>query len=400
MRKLLAFCSFVLAAITFLACSEESNPAFDAANFTSIFNSDRFDSAYYAMDIKETSDGGYLVLARKKMEGEFAGAYILKANKYGNFVSHTEVSDELVNPVGQLMPVGELYYFVCMDADSKRTRIVAININGGVSSVTNSGISYPCAASQDGGNFIVLGYNHVDGRTTVNLVNPSGNTVSDQDFRVGVGGEDQVEEDVINHFFQYGRKLPFIVGRIPGGLYYFNGFYDYTFSLVFTDLNSENPSGLIQGQHDDGGFSAVYPLGGSKFAASIFNFGENYILPNQNLNISSTPGIAIDLGGFTLPELVPNANIRIQKVTLDNKGAVVFAGDTRSKQIGLWFYDENTKALLSSRYLGFSNPFEVGNLMQTSDGGLVICGTTYLAGRFPRITIFKISREELQKQLK
>jgi hypothetical protein len=268
-----------------------------------------------------------------------------------------------------------------------------------ISSNNTVGITYPCASSEDGDNFVVLGYNHVDKLTVIGTVNTSGNVLASQNFGVGVGGEDEVEEDVINSFFQYGRKLPFLVGHIPGGLYYFNGFYNYTFSLVFTNLSSENPNGLIQGQHEDGGFSAALPLGGNRFAASVFNFGDNYILPNQTFAISaSVPDAAVNLGGFTLPELVPNASVRILKATVNGKAVIIFAGDTKSKQIGLWFYDETSGELLSSRYLGFSNPFEIGNLLQTSDEGLVVCGTTYLAGRFPRICMFKISKNELTSQ--
>ena len=54
-----------------------------------------------------------------------------------------------------------------------------------------------------------------------------------------------------------------------------------------------------------------------------------------------------------------------------------------------------TGTFISSRYLGFSNPYEIASLVQTSDEGLAVCGTTYLAGRFPRICIFKLSKEEL-----
>ena len=66
------------------------------------------------------------------------------------------------------------------------------------------------------------------------------------------------------------------------------------------------------------------------------------------------------------------------------------ASDTKSKQIGLLFYEESTGKFISSRYLGFSNPFEIASIVQTSDEGLAVCGTTYLAGRFPRICIIQI----------
>ena len=58
--------------------------------------------------------------------------------------------------------------------------------------------------------------------------------------------------------------------RLPADLYFFNGFFNYTFSLVFTDITSDDPIGVVQGQQDDGGFSAVTPLSGNKFAILTF----------------------------------------------------------------------------------------------------------------------------------
>ncbi len=55
---------------------------------------------------------------------------------------------------------------------------------------------------------------------------------------------------------------------------------------------------------------------------------------------------------------------------------------------------------LGSRYLGFSNPYEIAAMTTTSDGGLAVCGITYVAGRFPRICLFKISGAELAKSFK
>ena len=51
---------------------------------------------------------------------------------------------------------------------------------------------------------------------------------------------------------------------------------------------------------------------------------------------------------------------------------------------------------MGSHYLGFSNPFEVASLIRTEDEGLLVCGTTYLAGRFPRICLFKLSKENVE----
>jgi hypothetical protein len=105
------------------------------------------------------------------------------------------------------------------------------------------------------------------------------------------------------------------------------------------------------------------------------------------------------LGGNAIPELIADARVKIAKLTLDTGDVLVYASDTHSKQIGLFFYQATTGDFISSRYLGFSNPFEIADIIQTKDDGLAICGTTYLAGRFPRIALFKLSAGDVKHQV-
>jgi hypothetical protein len=203
----------------------------------------------------------------------------------------------------------------------------------------------------------------------------------------------------MEHFVRTGRKFPFAVGKAPNGLYYFNGFYDHTFSLVFTDMVSDEPNGVVQGYRDDGGFSAITPISGNKFAAARFNFGDNYLLPNREIPTSGDKTSSSDLGGYNLPEMVSNAKVRIVRATVDQKNILIYGTDTKSKQIGILYYDESTGEFINSRYLGFSNPFEIASITQTEDEGLAICGMTQVAGRFARITVFKISKEQLQEDV-
>jgi hypothetical protein len=100
---------------------------------------------------------------------------------------------------------------------------------------------------------------------------------------------------------------------------------------------------------------------------------------------------------------VPNAKVRILRASVEQnsvqKNILIYGTDTKSKQIGLLYYDESTGAFINSRYLGFSNPFEIASITQTADGGLAICGMTQVAGRFGRITVFKLSKEQLQEDV-
>jgi hypothetical protein len=400
MQKKIYQLIIIIGGLLIFSCTEESNPLFDEQNFTKIYDNDQFNSSYFPIDVRQTPDGGYLILGGRKLtDSNFSGIYLMKVDKYGGFEKDMEVDAAYVNPIADLMEVNGKYYFFCMEELSLQAQLVEVDAlveNVLIAPVAGSAF-YPSAASSDGNDFVLLSYNHVDKLSVISLINTTGGMLASKGFGIGAG--DDVEEPVINHFIRTGRQLPFAAGRVSGGLYYFNGFFNYTFSLVFTDLNQDDPVGVVQGQQDDGGFSAIRPISGSKFAAARFNFGDNYLLPNVNLTTSGVTS-SVDLGGNTLPELIPNSKVRILNTVIDGKNTLIYGSDTKSAQIGLLFYDEATGEYFGTKYLGFSNPFEIANLIPTADEGLAVCGTTYVAGRFPRICLFKISKEELAKNIR
>lgn len=378
-----------------VSCSEESNPEFETKSFTRILDNNKFDASYFPIDMRQTPDGGYVILGGRTLEdSNFTGIYLLKVDESGNFVTEMEVDEAYVHPVGNLTEYQTRYYFFCMDPITQQAQIASVdtNLEAVTFTAVQGGLTYPAAVSFIDNNFVMVGYSNGDKQTVISIINPDGGILSSKGFTIGTG--EDVEEPIINHYIRTGRQYPFQVGRAPNGLYYFNGFYNYTFSLVFTDMNADEPNGVVQGQREDGGFSAVIPLSGNKFAAARFNYGENFLLPNRDIT-SSGISSSTDLGGYSLPELVPNADVRILRATVDTKNILIYGSDTRSKQIGLLYYDETTGEFIGSRYLGFSNPFEIASLTQTEDGGIAVCGVTYLAGRFPRICVIKMSKEQL-----
>lgn len=389
--------------VLFMKCSEKSDPQLDLDKFTTIVDLNKFDAAYHPIDIQQTTDGGYVVLSERNVtESHLDGIYLLKLDKHGNFKKEYEVTDSLTNPVCRLAKIGQKYYFFCMgstDVGEPTAKLASFTDALDDFSTTDlEGLTYPGAASLAGQDkFVLLSYNNGEKKSYVTLVSPDGAVGASKGFTVGVG-EDS-EESIINHYKRLGKEFPFDAGVVSGNTYYFNGFYEYTMSLVFTDLNGDAPIGVVQGQRDNGGFSAIAPLGSARFAAARYNFGSNFFLPNPNISINSI-STGLDLGGLTLPELIPNAKVKILPVTVRDKKVLIYASDTQSRQIGLYFYDEATGAFLGSRYLGFSNPFEIGNLIQTEDEGIAVCGTTYLVGRFPRVCVFKLSKQDLEGSVK
>jgi hypothetical protein len=387
------------AASVLFSCSEETSPAREADAFTSVFDDNRFNAAYSPIDVQQTPDGGYIILGELQTDSAtYSGTviYLLKADKFGNYVHHVELADSLESPVNRLMTIGSKYYFFCRNSGFKGATLVEMDAD--IASVTTyavNGQTYPAAAALVNDHFVMVGYNNEDLETTIAEVSATGTTIRSKGYSIGVG--EGVEIPVMNHYLRTGRQLPFDVGQVPNGSYFFNGFYNYTFSLVFTNFG-DDPTGVYQGQHDGGGVSAITPLGGANFAISLFNYGDNYLAPRKPL-VTNQIQSSVELGGYALPELVPNTKVRILRTTINDKAVVIYGSDTKAKQIGLYFYDEASGLLLGSRYLGFSNPFEIANLIATEDGGLVVCGTTYLAGRFPRICLFKLSKDDLGSEL-
>jgi hypothetical protein len=398
-----------LLALVVASCEEEVNPVFDTESFTAIFDNNQFAATYNPIDMIQTEDGGYIVLGKRDLsESEFAGIYLMKVDKYGNFVRETEVNPEYVHPIASLVSRNNLIYFICMNELTTQLQIATVSPDGEfleASTLLVGDITYPSAASFTDNQFIIQGYNHVDKQTIVATVSLDGNVTNQINYSIGIGDTESLDRQISSHFLETGRQLPFAVGK-AGSKYYFNGFYDFTFSLLFTDLSQEEPDGGVQGQResDNSGLSSILPISANKFAISWFNVGRNYFAPAINIASTGTPTSIGDEGfedvGLPFRELVDNADVRIIKAQVNEKNTLVYASTTLSKQIGLFFYDELTGKFMSSRYLGYSNPFEASDLIQTSDGGLAVCGTTYLAGRFPRICIFKLSKEELATNAK
>ncbi|MEQ8303445.1 MAG: hypothetical protein RIB47_08645 [Cyclobacteriaceae bacterium] len=389
MKKLL----LILLISSAWSCSNEADPELDKANFTRIFNSNRYNASYNPIDIKQTADGGYLVLAGRELENSnFSGIYIIKTDNVGTFESEFIVDETFVNPVGELMLANENFYFFCMTGVNLQTQLVEVSQAGEINQVINVGGTYPSAAAMDGGNFLLLGYDNASKETVLSIVSPAGAVSQSASFSIGAG--DAVEEPIINHFIRTGRKYPFQVGKTLGGQYFFNGFYNYTFSLVFTDLSEIQ--GVVQGQQDDGGISYLLNTTGNTFATARFNFGDNYFIPNTPINTSGVSS-STDLPGFELLELTADAPVKILASSIKNTEVLVYASNTKGGQIGLYIYDRASGDFLGTKYLGFSNPYEVSGVINTADEGILVCGTTYVAGRFPRITLFKLSKEELDK---
>lgn len=374
-----------------VGCDISNNEVAPDQSFTKIYDDNQFSEQYYPLDIVQTPDEGFLILSERKVDGSiFNGIYVLKTDKNGSIVKVTAVPNENVHPVKQLLENNGQYYFVCMSSVNQAALLISIDAQGEVADpIAVPGAYYPLSVSLDAANFVMQSYNNADKRTVVSVFNTAGQISKQAEFDIGAG--EDVEVHIINHFTRNGTQFPFQVGK-TGGTYFFNGFYNYTFSLVFTNLTSGDPTGVCQGQQNLGGIGGVYPLSGNQFAISRFNFGDNYLAPTATIPTNAITS-SVDIPGNTFPELTENATVVIKP--FPTGGESLYASTTKSQRVVLYGFSQADGVLKGTQYLGSSSPFEIASFTFTSDGGLAVLAQTFIEGRFPRMAVFKLTKAQV-----
>jgi hypothetical protein len=317
---------------------------------------------------------------------------VLKVDKDGNFVNHIVFPETVVHPVANWLLLGDTYYFFAMNATNLSVELYGVSQGGNLLDPVSVNMTYPLHANVDGNSFLLLSYDNNSKSSVLSVVSTEGVIQNSRAFTIGPG--DDIEEPIIDHFTRTGRQYPFLTGRSGDGLFYFNGFYNYTFSLVYTDLNGDDPNGVVQGQREEGGFSALLPLASNTYSASRFNFGDNYALPITAINSTGISSIT-DLGGNPSLEWIRDAGVDIERLTIGNIEVIIFASTTKNSQIMLSIYAASDGAWLGTDYLGYSTPYRLISLTPTLENGLAVLGATAVAGRFERICMFKLSEENL-----
>lgn len=388
--------SFFVAACALIlttSCDISENEIKPGISFSKIYNNTSFTESYEPLDVASFSDSSYLVLAAT----DKWNAYLLKADMEGEFVWDLSLPEPYVNPLPQLFKQSDNVYFVCMDEFQLGTYILQVNASGGTPEVVyqNNSITYPLAAQllQDGG-WLIQGYNRESRKTTLTKVNAGFSEEWQQEYDI----LEDVEERIIKHLTRTGSRLPFFNGYAQGsgnsGYYYFNGFNNYTISLTFVNPADGEPMGVMNGFRDLGFINAAYSLTNGNFALSKNSYGDNYLIPQIELNERAVTSSS-DLEANHFPEIDAQAPVVIKNYEVQGQEVLFYATHSKSKRIMIYAYNAADGSLLGIEYLGQTSPYEIGNITATSDGGLMVLGKTYVAGRFPRICLFKLTEEEV-----
>jgi hypothetical protein len=164
--------------------------------------------------------------------------------------------------------------------------------------------------------------------------------------------------------------------------------------MLFAHATQGNHTGTLYTYQDDAAISAAVSIEGDRFALSRYYMGDNFVNPSVILDPASIQSVT-DFTDFPLPELSPDAQVRCIRATLNERDVIVYASQTKSNQLALYFYGAVDGSLQSVKFLNEKYPVTLAGLEITEEGGLAILAQTYVIGRFPRISLIKLSAEDL-----
>ncbi len=394
--RLHSLLTLVLSATLLFSCSDdELSPT---ESFFKIYDDSNSDLGYNPIDMIETVDG-YIILTGTELNNtDFMGAQLIKLDEEGEFVSEIELTNYVV-PVGDIQLIDSITYLFVMDPVSLDAVLIGVNPQLEITVESQiGGINYPLASSITSSNeLILLSYDPLNLTTEISTIGLDGTFMSGNSYTIGAGND--VELEIINHYLGINdQPLPFFCGEISAGNYYFNGFYNFSMSLVFTDL-TDAPLGVLQGQSSDAGIRAAMPLSGSDFAVAGYQFEDNFQLASTTLNTTGTTS-SVDLYPGDMAELKAYTPTKIISYTNGASDYTVFASESEGRQIVLYFYDASTGEVAGVEHLGFLNPYKFSSIKATADNSLTVLGTTFVAGRFERIALTKLSSSEISAIIK
>jgi hypothetical protein len=361
-----------------------------------VYDHSDFNLLFYSLDVKETTDNSFIILASSKIDTTiWPVPYILSTDKEGN-KQWSSQTDGFNSPVPEIIVANNSHYFFCMD-NALGTNVFKINTDGTVPTLIKSFpvLTYPLYASQTSDNKILLtSYNRITRSSVL--------TCFDSNFSILWSREypciENYEEKVRLHLTRQGAYFPFFNGEIRSGnsrYYYVNGFYNFVFSLLFINPVNGNLAGVINGIPYSAAASNLIARNDTSYILTRYDENQNYINVKSKISFDEVSNITA-MGGTSWPEIDKESIIKSLKTKINNKEIIILSTLTRSKQILLLFFDPASGELNTSMYFGSGNPVNLASVIPTQSGGLAILTQTYIAGRFPRIQLFKIPPEKLK----
>ena len=379
------------------SCDVKKSDTDPSDEFTRIYDNSDMNLSFYPVDLEQTSDGGFLILSvyTDTTLSTFPLIHLLKTDKNGTRIWETWVDKAYSSAVPSLMLLGSDYYFVCMDAVNQETRVMLVDLESKeVVQTAALSLQYPLYTLKDSnGDVLILNFDRLNRTSILTKFNSTFDEIWSQQFNI----VDDVKHKIEMHLGKSGRQFPFFIGEVGTSAithYYVNCFFNYTMTLLFVGAPAGNLTGILYTYQDDAAVSAATNIDSSRFALARYYSGDNFVNPTVELDMAATRSIT-DYTDFALPELAQDAPVRCLHAEINGKDVVVYASQTRTNQLVLYFYDAADGDLLSVKFLNEKYPVNLSGMEYTQEEGLALLIQTYVIGRFPRIYLIKLSPQDL-----
>lgn len=400
LTELRSYCRLLPALIVLLcatSCDIKKSDADPSESFTMVYDHPDMDLSFYPVDMVQTSDGGFLVLSvyTDTALSTFPLIRLMKTNKSGTLVREELVNEAYCSAVPSLVRNGHVWQFVCMDAVNQNVKLMEVSEDlSGIAEVSELSGKYPLYLYADSNHdFVVLSFDRIARTSVLTKYTDAGTQLWQVSYNIIEDYKNLVE----THLKKGNRQFPFFITQAgsPNLTHYLvNCFYNYTMTLLFAGQTSGNRTGQLNTYQDDAAISSIAFLDNSRFTVSRYYMGANYVFPSVELDMNNTQG-ADTFEDIELPELTADAAVKSMITTINGKDVVVLASQTKSNRLALYFFDKAEGTLLTTRYLASTNPVKIAGMITTSDNGLALLAQTFVAGRFPRTAIFKVSPEDI-----
>ena len=267
---------------------------------------------------------------------------------------------------------------------------VEINVSSGdVAGQHDLGLTNPLYAYVDRqNNLLVLGYDYVARSSWISLYD--GSFGLQRSVKVNV--LEDLENQVQKHQNKSGTQFPFFVGEwTEGGQsgYFVNCFYNYTLRTVYFESAGLTMMGNIYSFQTQAAVSSLIQRTDKRYALTRFYSNNNYLLGDVEVDIATSQNFN-DLTGEVLHELVHDAKVLSEKITIGANSYILFASQTNSNSMVTYQHAAEADSLIATQYHQFNERVEVSDIIQTKEEGVALLGRIYILGKYQRPVLVKL----------
>ncbi len=388
------FIPHIVTMITFIslfsACEINQKEIKPEDGFLKIYNHPEEKLSFYPESVVKISAGGYIFISAVKDEQaeiEYPTAHLVRTNASGEVVWTMDY--EWLAPASRLIRQGNAIGFVAMNQQFEAFVVMIDPASGNETEAHALDMTMPLYAFTDEQeNLVLLGYDFVTRSSWISKYNSSFTLQRSNKLPVNT----DLEYLVQRHLNKTGQDYPFFIGEYSntsGSGYFVNCFYNYTLRTVFMDASSLSATGDIYSFQIEEGISSVIQKTGSLFGLTSYYEGNNYIMPEAEIDVNSSGNIK-DLPGESLYELTYKAGVIAGYLTTEADEYALFVSQTNDNSIVIYQYAMESDSLTHTLFRNFDQRIQVRDFIQTEDNGIAILAGIHILGKYQRPLLLKI----------